>query len=66
MSIFNASLLHKAVKKGSLIYVLYVQRIFSFIGQHKLPWGAENIENSLHVYVCVCLCFNPSPLGWVF
>lgn len=28
---------HKAVKKGSLICVLCVQRFFSFIGQHKLP-----------------------------
>lgn len=28
---------HKAVKKGSLIYVLCVQRFFSSVGQHKLP-----------------------------
>lgn len=54
---------HKAVKKGSLICVLCVQRVFSFIGQHKLPWEAENITEN---FLCVGLCFSPFWLGWVF
>lgn len=54
---------HKAVKKGSLICVLCVQRVFSFVGQHKLPQEAENI---IEKFLCVGLCFSPFWLGWAF
>lgn len=60
---------HKAVKKCSLIiYVLCVEKFFSFIGHHKLPWGGGQkiFLKILCVCVCVCLCFNPFQSGWAF
>lgn len=69
ISIFNVVSDHKAVKKGSLIY-LYRDFFFSFIGQHKLPWGQKILVKILCMYIyvsvlqsisvglsCFCFCF---------
>lgn len=48
---------HKAVKKCSLIiYVLCVEKFFSFIGHHKLPWGGGQKIFLKILCMCVCVC----------